>query len=483
MFIYFVRSAAWPRKELFVFKSGKTSFLALIIGIALVFAIIVLPLTGCDDGDNSDDTNQTPTVEDFDISGTGKVSYNGSAKTVTVKAKEGKTTGKVTVKYKGSTTAPSAAGTYTVTFDVAAATGWNAASGLAAGELIIDDPADIISLTPMKEQFSAYFMIGNIFNPGDVSGSSSVTNTRLTRHYNVLTAENHMKPSYIAPSQGSYNFTMADNMVNAAKASGFTVVGHTLLWHSQNANWMTSANCTVANMRTYITAVVDHFKGRIYSWDVLNEVFPDGVNATADWKTAMRSNNPWFANQGYSFVYEGFLAARLADTGAILYYNDYNLDNVGKATMVFKMVEAVNQQYATAYPGETRKLIEGIGMQSHHNTNVQASSIKTSLNLFKSLGVKISISELDVLAQGYSSALEGANKSPAAGNNLTLQATRYSEYFKVFIEFKDIIERVTFWGITDDKSWRSAGQPLLFDPSGKAKPAYYKVIEALTAKQ
>jgi len=338
---------------------------------------------------------------------------------------------------------------------------------------------DIMSLPPIKDQFAGKFMMGNIFNPGDVSGSSSVSNTRLTRHFNILTAENNMKPSYIAPSQGQYNFTTADNMVNAARASGFQVVGHTLLWHSQNAGWMTSANCTLANMKTYITAVVDHFKGKIYSWDVLNEVFPDGVSATADWKTAMRSNNPWFASQGYSFVYEGFLAARQADPDAILYYNDYNLDNTGKATMVRDMVAAVNQQYATAFPTANRKLIEGIGMQSHHNTNVQASSIRNSIELFKALGVKISISELDVLAQGYSSALEGAGKPPAAGNNLTLQATKYSDYMKLFLQYSNIIERVSLWGITDDKSWRSAGQPLLFDPNGKAKPAYYSFVGAL----
>jgi GH35 family endo-1,4-beta-xylanase len=393
-------------------KSGKTGILAFIIGIALIFTVSVLLLTGCVDDDNSGGTNQT------------------------------------------------------------------------------DDPANIINLPPMKDQFSQYFMIGNIFNPGDVSGSS-VTNARLTRHYNILTAENNMKPQYISTGQGLYNWTTADSMVNAARESGFKVVGHTLLWHSQNAGWMNSSNCTLDNMKTYITAVVDHFKGRIYSWDVLNEAFPDsGLTFNSDWKTSMRTNNPWFANQGSDFVYEGFLAARLADPDAILYYNDYNLDQVGKATMVRNMVRDVNQQYLTGSDkpvGEAagRLLIEGIGMQSHHNTNVTASSIRATLNLFKLLGVKISISELDVLGQSYNDfakAGHGTNKhgsTTVTAQGLQTQARLYGEYFNLFIEFKDIIERVTFWGVTDNNSWRSAGLPLLFDPNGKAKPAYYKVIEAL----
>ena len=353
---------------------------------------------------------------------------------------------------------------------------------------------DIMTLPPMKDQFKDYFMMGNIFNPGDVSGSS-VTNTKLTHHYNVLTAENHMKPIYIAPTQGSYNFTTADNMVAAARASGFQVVGHTLLWHSQNAGWMTSIgsnkNTALTAMKKYITDVVTHFKGKIYSWDVLNEAFPDGVIANADWKNVIRKAgdsqgpNPWYVAIGSDFVYEGFLAARQADPDAILYYNDYNLDQVGKATMVRNMVRDVNQQYAAAYPSETRLLIEGIGMQSHHNTNVQASSIRSTLNLFKPLGVKISISELDVLGQGYSDFAKvgsGTNKqgsTTVTTAGLQAQANLYGEYMALFIEYADIIERVSLWGVTDNQSWRSAGLPLLFDANGKAKPAYYAFVAAL----
>jgi endo-1,4-beta-xylanase len=81
-------------------------------------------------------------------------------------------------------------------------------------------------------------MIGNIFNPSDIS-SSEVTDKMLTRHYNALTAENHMKPDQISTGKGTYNFTTTDRMVNAAIASGFKVVGHTLLWHSQIPQWQT----------------------------------------------------------------------------------------------------------------------------------------------------------------------------------------------------------------------------------------------------
>jgi len=345
----------------------------------------------------------------------------------------------------------------------------------------------ISTLPPMKDDFAGKFMIGNIFNLSDIS-PSGVTSTALVRHYNVLTPENNMKPDQLTTRKGSYNFANADRMVDAAIASGFKVVGHTLLWHNQIPQWQRFIEPTTAleDMKQYITDVVGHFSGRIYSWDVLNEAFPDGGYST-DWKTSMRDNNPWFKTIGSDFVYEGFLSARLADSNAILYYNDYNTDQAEKAKMIYDMVKEVNARYKTAFPSETRLLIEGIGMQEHHNTDVSASSIKDTLNLFKPLGVKISVSELDVLIVTYQEFApygQGPNKQNLIPEDkriegLKKQAELYGQYFKVYLEFSDIIERVTFWGVTDDKSWRSAGLPLLFDADGKPKEAYYSVIGSL----
>jgi endo-1,4-beta-xylanase len=361
------------------------------------------------------------------------------------------------------------------------------------------DSSNIINLPPMKDQFSSYFDIGNIFNPNDVG--SRVTNPWLTRHYNVLTAENHMKPNQLMPSRNGTNFTTADRMVNAALASGFKVVGHTLLWHSQIPQWQralgtdsTSPEEALRYMREYIDRVVRHFAGRVYKWDVLNEVFPDGLNnANANWRTVMRQENPWNRKIGADFVREGFIAARLADPNAILYYNDYNMDQLHKRTMVHNMVRDINNDWVNddrnPQKGNSngRKLIEGIGLQGHHNTGVSVASVRASIDLFRPLGVRLSISELDVLAQTYRQFADnpagyGPNKhgqTTVTSQGLETQTRLYGEYFAVFLENADIIERVTFWGVSDDQSWRSSALPLIFDQSGRAKDAYFKIIEAL----
>jgi endo-1,4-beta-xylanase len=254
-------------------------------------------------------------------------------------------------------------------------------------------------------------------------------------------------------------------------------------------------------MKRYITDVMTHYKGKIYSWDILNEAFPDGVNANGDWKTSMRTGaantgNPWFVKIGSDFVYEAFLAARLADPAAILYYNDFNTDQTGKATMIRNMVRDVNDRYLASRdkpagedPG--RLLIDGIGIQEHHNVNVSAASVKASLDLFRPLGVIIAVSELDVLSQPYND-FDPGRVVPTNNGKLTA-ANLYGQYFGLYLENSDIIERVSLWGIVDGLSWRRSALPLLFEAEGAtgfnvpppyfAKPAYYKMIEALEARQ
>jgi len=354
---------------------------------------------------------------------------------------------------------------------------------------------DIMTLPPLKDQFSRYFMIGSIFHngssqrqggmPSDVpSGSAAIMNPRLTHHYNVLTHENELKPASISNGRNSatgvisYNWATADRMIDAAIASDIKVVGHTLLWHSQIPDWQRqmanqSREAALAAMRQYISDVAGRYAGKIYSWDVLNE----GINAGGDWKTALRSENPWYKSIGADFVYEGFLAARKADPNAILYYNDYNLNDYTKALSVRDMVRDVNAQYLKAHGGD-RLLIEGIGMQGHYNTDVTAGSVRNSINLFRPLGVKISISELDVLSQTWG---EYSGNNEPAGYGKSMAAGLYGELFRVFLENADIIERVTFWGCFDEQSWRARAMPLIFEgyPDTKAKPAYFRIIQAL----
>jgi len=136
----------------------------------------------------------TPTAADFNISGIGTVSYDGSPKTVTITPKTGKSNGVLTIKYNGNTTAPSAIGTYTVTFDVAATTNFNAASGLSAGILTIEIP------TPTAADFNisgtgAFYYNGNSKSV-TITPKAGKSNGTITVKYNGNTTTPSEKGTY-----------------------------------------------------------------------------------------------------------------------------------------------------------------------------------------------------------------------------------------------------------------------------------------------
>jgi endo-1,4-beta-xylanase len=67
-------------------------------------------------------------------------------------------------------------------------------------------------------------------------------------------------------------------------------------------------------------------------------------------------------------------------------------------------------------------------------------------------------------------------------------ARRYAGLFGVFLKHRDVVERVTFWGVDDGDSWLNdwpvlerTSYPLLFDRQDQPKPAFFAVIEASSA--
>ena len=332
---------------------------------------------------------------------------------------------------------------------------------------------------PLKEIYKNYFLMGNIVSPSDLA---NVRFDILKRHYNTVTAENAMKPSEIAPSSkpasddwaSAYRYTQADRIITAATDAGLAVHGHTLIWHQQTPAWLYTGDkeTVLANLEKFVTDVTGHFKEKLISWDVVNEAMRDGLTAAdaADWKTCLRPGG--WNTIGPEYIEKAFLAARKADPDAKLFYNDYSLNSFqgnNKQRAVYNMVKDINERY----PNEGgRPLIDGIGMQSHHHLNTTPESVEESIVLFSSLGVEITISEMDIMAaKGY-------------GNNLTndwddnaakLQAQKYAAMFRIFKKYKDNISRVTFWGLDDRTSWRALSYPTLLDKDYNLKPAFYAV--------
>jgi len=329
-------------------------------------------------------------------------------------------------------------------------------------------------LTPIKDAYANDFLIGNAISAEDLEG---IRLELLKMHHNVATTGNAMKPDALQPSKGSFTFDAADALVNKVLAEGMQMHGHVLVWHQQSPAWMNTSNGNplgrdeaLDNLRTHIRTVMEHFGNKVVSWDVVNEAMNDNPPNPADYKASLRQS-PWYTAIGPDYVEQAFLAAREVldanpDWNIKLYYNDYNEDNQSKAQAIYNMVKDINDRYALTHPGKL--LIDGIGMQGHYSVNTNPENVKLSLEKFISLGVEVSITELDIQA--------GSNyQLPEKVANA--QGYLYAQLFKLFKAHAGDIKRVTFWGMDDNTSWRASSNPLLFDKNLQAKPAYYGVIE------
>jgi len=334
-------------------------------------------------------------------------------------------------------------------------------------------------LVPIKDAYQNEFLIGNAISAEDLDG---VRLELLNMHHNVATTGNAMKPDALQPTKGNFTFAAADALVDKVLAEGMQMHGHVLVWHQQSPPWMNTATDeqsntvplgrdeALDNLRTHIETVVDHFGDRVLSWDVVNEAMSDNPPNPSDWEASLRKS-AWYNAIGPDYVEQAFLAAREVldahpEWDIKLYYNDYNEDNQNKAQAIYNMVKAINDKYALDNPGKL--LIDGVGMQGHYNVNTNPENVRLSLEKFISLGVEISITELDIQA---GSNFELSEKLANA------QGYLYAQLFNLFKEHAANIARVTFWGMDDGTSWRAENNPLLFDKNLQAKPAYFGVID------
>ncbi|MBQ1052335.1 endo-1,4-beta-xylanase [Micromonospora sp. C51] len=268
--------------------------------------------------------------------------------------------------------------------------------------------------------------------------------TVLNREFNSLVAENEMKWDATEPQRGVFNFSAGDRIVNHARSRGMKVRGHTLLWHAQQPGW--AQGLSGGDLRNaainHVTQVASHFRGQIYSWDVVNEAFADGGSGARRDSNLQRTGNDW--------IEAAFRAARAADPGAKLCYNDYNTDGINaKSTGIYNMVRDFKQRGVP---------IDCVGFQSHLGTTI-AGDYQANLQRFADLGVDVEITELDVT--------QGGN-----------QANIYATVTRACLAISRCTG-ITVWGVRDCDSWRGSDNALLFDCAGNKKPAYTAVLDAL----
>jgi endo-1,4-beta-xylanase len=330
------------------------------------------------------------------------------------------------------------------------------------------------AIPALKEVIGSKFLVGAAIEPSQLRVTSDVA--LLKKHFSSITAENVMKAHRLAATERGYDFAPADELVRFAQKNGMKVRGHTLVWHRSVPEWFFEGSRDEVRMRLerYITDVVTHFKGRVYAWDVVNEVASDNPGEV------YRQKSAWYAALGPDYIEYAFRAARAADPEAQLFINDYDTEETEKRAHLMTIVRDLMKKGVP---------LDGVGHQVHAKVGASAQGVDEALKEVAALGLINHVTELDVSVYDDPGTCFASRTGcqPDFGTAippalLSHQALLYRKLFDVF-RAHPTLQSVTTWGISDSHTWLSnfpvtrTNKPLLFDTSGAPKAAFRAIVD------
>jgi endo-1,4-beta-xylanase len=284
----------------------------------------------------------------------------------------------------------------------------------------------------------------------------------LGKEFGQTTPGNGMKWYATEPQRGVFDYTAGDEIVNYAKAEHLKVRGHTLLWHNQLPSWLTSGTWTKDELRSilknHITNVVKHYRGKVFAWDVANEI----MNEDGTYR-----QNIFYKTIGPSYIADALRWARAADPHVKLYLNDYNVEAIAPKSDAYYTL--IKQLKADGVP------IDGFGMQAHLALQYGfPDRLQQNIQRFADLGVDVAITELDIRMI-----------LPSDTAKLAEQADWYGKVTDACLAVRRCVG-ITVWGYTDRHSWipsvfQGEGAALPWDENLQHKPAYDAIHDALAA--
>jgi len=297
----------------------------------------------------------------------------------------------------------------------------------------------------------------------------------------LVVAENEMKWQVMnRGSPGDNDFAPADTIANFAAANGLVLRGHNLLWYHRTPSWYFD----LTDRREQERAVIDHieqlagrYRGRIHSWDVVNELIepkdgrPDGLRTAVFLETL-----------GPEYLDLAYHTARDTDPDARLVVNEYDveLDAPEQEARRVALLRLLERMRRSGTP------VDAVGIQAHLTAAggppFSAPLLRRFLADIANLGLTVQITELDVTD-------EHAPAQVAVRDGLV--ADTYRRFLDAALD-EPAVKMVVTWGLSDRHSWivrretyqakwrtdDAASRPLPFDADLEAKPAFDAIAGA-----
>jgi len=319
-------------------------------------------------------------------------------------------------------------------------------------------PDATVSITQTRHSF----LFGcNIFglSPPDTRADQTLYQQRFAALFNYATL-----PFYwgsFEPQQGKPQFERLDAMVDWCLAHGITCKGHPLVWHQGYPSWAAKdPGAAQIQLHARVTDIINHYKGKIGYWDVLNEA--NGASG----ENPPNGESSWIAQVGPAAVVATALGwAREAGAGAreTFLYNDYDTGDNNLA-----LLQALSDKHS---------LPDVIGLQSHmHGGKWPMTKLWVTCRRFARFGLPIHFTETTVL----SGPQRPIDYNASASDWLTTpeDEARQADYVAQFYSllFSDPnVRAITWWDLSDKNAWLGAPAGLIRRDMSP-KPAYERLM-------
>jgi len=296
----------------------------------------------------------------------------------------------------------------------------------------------------------------------------------VVRECNMAVCEGAMKFKAIRPNPHVYDFTAADRFLEFTEAHGMAMRGHALVWHGSTWPWFEEQLQGPDKWRVFedhIRTVAARYRGRIHSWDVVNEPFEAGRYA----RNGIR-RSVFLENLGEDYIRVAFEVAHDADPESLKFLNEFMFSWPQSAPeKVSGALRTLESLLAAGAP------VHGFGLQGHLLTQaeVPVDLQRSFLQEVRAMGMKVYVTELDVRDAE-------APQDPQTRDRLVADRVRT---FLDVVEETGGYEALLTWGLSDRYTWVSEYYPredggrarsLPFDEGLGAKPFYNVVRESLT---
>ena len=152
--------------------------------------------------------------------------------------------------------------------------------------------------------------------------------TALTRYCTQIVPVYELKWPTVRPDAHTFAFDKADALLDFAHQNGMTMRGHNLVWYADLPDWtkqIKDAASAERVLRDHISTVVTYYRGKLTSWDVVNEAVPEFPRRPTE-----RRDSLWQSLLGDNYIRMAFRLAAEADPDVQLTLNDYDTESVGE---------------------------------------------------------------------------------------------------------------------------------------------------------